>query len=118
MVIVGLIINAAIIPALTRDFLALKRRYFPGRFTNGHALDHVLVEIKGSELLQMSRSDSRNKRRQAHLFRDDLLDLVTRYGCRVVGRVWVKEHGKTLKATAKFPSSLTARTTSGSSSQT
>lgn len=102
MVIVGLIVNAAIIPALTRDFLALKRRYFPGRFIDGHALDHVLVEIKGSELLQMSRSDSRNKRRQAHLFRDDLLGLVARYDCRVVGRVWVKEHGKTLKATACY----------------
>ncbi|GAA2362922.1 hypothetical protein GCM10010404_16240 [Nonomuraea africana] len=36
MVLLGLIINGASVPALTRDFLALKRRHFPGRFANGH----------------------------------------------------------------------------------
>ncbi|GGU74301.1 DUF3800 domain-containing protein [Lentzea flava] len=102
MVILGLIIDASLVPALTRDFLALKRRHFPGRFPTGPALNHVLTEIKGSELLQMTRSDSRNKRRQAHIFRLELLDLVTRYDCKVVGRVWVKEKGKSLKVTASY----------------
>lgn len=102
MVILGLIIDASLVPAITRDFLALKRRHFPGRFPTGPALNHVLTEIKGSELLQMTRSDSRNKRRQAHIFRLGLLDLVTRYGCGIVGRVWVKEKGKSLKVTASY----------------
>ncbi|GAB3651799.1 hypothetical protein GCM10027589_08840 [Actinocorallia lasiicapitis] len=102
MVISGLIIEASQIPALTRDFLALKRRFFPGRFTHGPALDHVLTEIKGSEILQMTRSDSRNKRRQADLFRASLLDLVEGYGCRLVGRVWVKELGTSLKPEATY----------------
>jgi hypothetical protein len=56
MVILGLVVDAALVPGLTRDFLALKRRHFPGRFTAGHALDHVLVEVKGNEILQMTRS--------------------------------------------------------------
>ncbi|MEO3782359.1 DUF3800 domain-containing protein [Actinocorallia sp. B10E7] len=102
MVIGGLIIEASHVPALTRDFLALKRRFFPGRFTRSPALDHVLTEIKGSEILQMTRSPSRNKRRQADLFRTGLLDLVEGYGCRLVGRVWVKEVGKSLKPEATY----------------
>lgn len=92
MVLLGMILDSAVVPALTRDFLNLKRRHFPGRFNSGHALDHILVEVKGSEILQMTRSDSRNKRRQANRFRAELLDLVESHGCRIVGRVWVKNH--------------------------
>lgn len=90
MVLLGLITDAASIPALTRDFLNLKRRQFPGRFSTGRALDHILIEVKGSEILQMTRSDSRNKRRQADKFRQELLDLLESHDCRLVGRVWVK----------------------------
>jgi hypothetical protein len=102
MVILGLIVNAALIPALTRDFLALKRRYFPGRFLRGPALDHVLTEVKGNEILQMARSDSRNRRRQATLLRNGLLDLVDAYGGKIIGRVWVKETGKSLKPDSTY----------------
>ncbi|MEU6997473.1 hypothetical protein [Nonomuraea sp. NPDC046570] len=94
MVLLGLIVNSSSIPALTRDFLVLKRSHFPGRFTKGFALDHILVEIKGSEILQMTRDRSRNQRRKADRFRYELLDLVETYGCRLVGRVWIKEAGK------------------------
>jgi len=86
-----MILDAATVPALTRDFLDPKRRHFPGRFSSSRALDHILVEVKGSEILQMTRSDSRNKRRQADRFRTELLDLVEAHHCRVVGRVWIKE---------------------------
>jgi hypothetical protein len=97
MVILGLIMQAASIPAVTRDFLALKRRHFPGRFATGRALDHILVEVKGSELLQMTRSSRRNLRRQARRFRSELVGLLDVHGCRIVGRVWVKEPGKAMK---------------------
>lgn len=102
MVIAGLVIDASRIPPLTRDFLAFKRRFFPGRFTRGPALDHVLTEVKGSEVLQMTRSDSRNKRRQADFICSELLDLIEEYECRVIGRVWVKEAGKLLKPEATY----------------
>jgi hypothetical protein len=94
MVILGLVVNAASVPALTRDFLALKRRHFPARYASPHALDHILVEVKGSEILQMTRKSSRNPRRQAQRLRAELLDLVEAHGCRIVARVWVKEPGK------------------------
>ncbi|WP_433514003.1 DUF3800 domain-containing protein [Nonomuraea sp. CA-143628] len=102
MVLLGLIVNSASIPSLTRDFLALKRKHFPARFACGHALDHILEEIKGSEILQMTRKPSRNQRRKAHRFRQDLLDLVEAHDCRLVGRVWIKEAGKGLNPSASY----------------
>jgi hypothetical protein len=90
MVILGLVIDAALVPGLTRDFLALKRRHFPGRFRTGHALDHVLVEVKGNEILQMTRSSSRNLRRQAQRIRGELLDLAESYSLshRTLAAAW------------------------------
>ena len=102
MVIAGIVIEASQIPPLTRDFLAFKRTFFPGRFDRGPALDHVLTEVKGGEVLQMTRSDSRNKRRHADLIRSDLLALVEEYDCKLLGRIWVKESGKSLKPEATY----------------
>jgi hypothetical protein len=102
MVILGLIIDAVSVPALTRDFLALKRRHFPGRYLAGHALDHIKVEIKGSEVLKMTRSESRNARRQADRLRVELLDLVKAHGCQIVGRVWIKESAKAMNPAASY----------------
>lgn len=102
MVLLGLIVDARDVPALTRDFLALKRRHFPGRFVTGHALDHILVEIKGNEILQMTRDSSRNRRRKADRLRLELLDLLETYGCRLVGRVWIKEAGRGLNPAASY----------------
>src|SRR5262249_17270834 len=90
------------VPGLTRDFLALKRRYFPRRFNTGLALDDVLHELKGNEVLQMTRSDSRDKRRQAWRIRGALIDLVKRYDGKVVGRIWVKRAGRGLKPDATY----------------
>lgn len=102
MVILGLVADTARVPTLTRDFLALKRKHFPGRFHSGRALSHILVEIKGSELLQMTRSQSRNPRRQAQRLRADLLDLVTAHGVHLLGRVWVKVPGKSMNPVASY----------------
>jgi hypothetical protein len=102
MVLLGLIVDAASVPEITRDFLALKRQHFPGRFASPHALDHILTEVKGSEILQMTRSQSRNKRRQADRFREGLFGLVERHDCRLVGRVWIKEPGKAMDPEASY----------------
>lgn len=102
MVLVGLIADAASVPTLTRDFLALKRRHFPGRYASGYALDHILNEIKGSEVLQMTRRSGRNARRQAQRLRQELLDLLEGHGCRLIGRVWVKEPKKSLNPESSY----------------
>lgn len=102
MVVLGVIVDAALLPEVTREFLAFKRRFFPNRFDRGRALSHFLTEIKGNELLQMSRSSSRNKRQTCRRLRVALLDMLHRYGCKIVGRVWVKEPGKSLKPTETY----------------
>lgn len=102
MVILGLVVDTARVPALTRDFLALKRTHFPGRFQSGRALSHILVEIKGSEILHMTRAQSRNQRRQAQRFRADLLDLVAAHGVHILGRVWVKAPGKSMNPVSSY----------------
>jgi hypothetical protein len=106
MIILGLIVNAASVPALTRDFLALKRRHFPARYTAPHALGHILIEVKGSEILQMTRKSSRNSRRQAQRLRAELLDLVEAHGCHIVGRVWIKEPGKSMAPVPSYTYSV------------
>ena len=106
LIILGLIVNAASVPALTRDFLALKRRHFPGRYTAPHALGHILTEVKGSEILQMTRKSSRNSRRQAERLRAELLDLVEAHGCHIVGRVWIKEPGKSMAPVSSYTYSV------------
>jgi Protein of unknown function (DUF3800) len=50
----------------------------------------------------MTRSPSRNKRRKAQRFRKELLKLVTAHDCRVLGRVWVKEPGKSMAPVASY----------------
>lgn len=102
MVILGLIVAAAAVPALTRDLLALKRKHFPGKYTQGHALDHILLEIKGADVLRMTRSGSRNARRQADRLRMELLELVESHDVRIVGRVWIKEQSKCMDPAASY----------------
>ncbi|MGH7234530.1 MAG: hypothetical protein ACREF7_03765 [Candidatus Saccharimonadales bacterium] len=38
------------LPALTRDFVQLKKRFFSNAILSAHALDAILGEIKGAEL--------------------------------------------------------------------
>lgn len=96
MVIVGVIVSAEVMPALTRDFLALKREHFPEDFARVPPRYHILTEVKGSYIQWLTRSKSRDKRRRAQRFRKGLLDLTERHGCKVVGRIWVKKPGEGL----------------------
>ena len=85
------IVNQADVTKLTRDFLSLKRHYFPGRLSNGrHRLSDILEEIKGAELRTMVRSPSRRKRRTALLYLRDVLGLLEGVDGRILGRVWIK----------------------------
>jgi Protein of unknown function (DUF3800) len=85
------IVNQADVAKLTRDFLSLKRHYFPGRLSDGrHRLSDILAEIKGAELRTMVRSPSRRKRRTALLYLRDVLQLLEGVDGRILGRVWVK----------------------------
>lgn len=92
----GLVVDAKALPALTRDFIALKCRHFPAKFASGKSLDHILTEVKGTQILKLTRSSSRNQRRQAAIFRNELLSILEHHECLIMGKAWVKADGTTL----------------------
>ena len=92
----GVAVRSDLLPQLTRDFLALKRRWFGGRMKSPHLLDDVLVEIKGAELRTMVRQSHRQRRR-AIQFLDGLLTLLEANDARIIGRAWIKAIGVPLQ---------------------
>lgn len=108
LVIVGLIVDAAKVRALTLDFLNLKRRYFPKKFSNSnHQLDDVLVEIKGSDLRSTIRKHGEHA--DATLkFIDGTLDLLRTNEARLFASVWVKGIGKPIDSRAIYTTSIQA----------
>jgi len=92
--IAGVFIEASHIPGITQDFLALKRRYFPGiTGATSHAMDDMRVEIKGSYLRREIRWGNRNRRRHAFGYIDGLFNLLDHHHACLVARVWIKAVG-------------------------
>jgi hypothetical protein len=100
-------VDASILPQLTRDFLALKRRYFRGRMKSLHLLDDILVEVKGAELRTMVRNGHRARRRAIQFFHE-LLQLLEGSHAQLFGRVWVKQPGIPLDGKAVITFSIQA----------
>jgi hypothetical protein len=105
LVIAGLIVPEDAVPELTRSFLSLKRKYFPGLFHSPHLLDDVREEIKGSDLRSAIRK--RGMRATAQMrFIDDTLKLIEHYSCRIVGSIWIKGVGRPVKAREIYTTSI------------
>ena len=98
MAFAGLVVRAEVLRPLTADFLDLKRRFFPGAVTR--RLDHILVEVKGSDLRRHMRSPPRRRRRHTIGVLDRVLGLIEKYEVRLVGRVWVKAATEALEPQA------------------
>ncbi len=96
MAIAGVILDDGDLHHIMKEFLGIKTTFFPGRFPrHRHSLDCMLDEIKGSDVRRAIRGKHRQSR-QATTFLGAVLDLMTRYRARVVGRVWIKEPNKAL----------------------
>lgn len=97
MVIAGVVFDHQSLPALTDQFLKLKAQFYPGKVQGtAHLLDYVLAEVKGADVRSALRSPSRNKRRHAIGFLDNLVKLLATHDARLVGRVWIKAIGAAL----------------------
>jgi hypothetical protein len=108
LVIGGLIIDQTKIHALTHDFLALKRRYFPALLpVTDPYLHWVLPEIKGADLRRQLRGN-RDERRHATGFLDRLFELLRTHDARLIGRVWVKQPAAPFDGRAVYTSSVQA----------
>lgn len=99
LVLGALIIDANHIQPLTKEFISLKRKFFPNKFKDiKHDLDALQEEIKGSDI----RSDIRKNTLQSKIvdhhfkFLDAVFVLVRKYDARLISRIWVKGFGAQL----------------------
>lgn len=94
-VICGVIVAEARIADLTLDFLHVKRRFYPAvEKASKHFLDSVLVEVKGGDLRKRAASERRRQWRHAIGFLDHCLRILEDHEARLVGRVWIKDIGR------------------------
>ncbi len=100
MVFAGLIVELSALRSLTADFLALKRRFYPGAASR--YLDYVLMEIKGGALRRALREGGHRERSHALGVLDGVVRLIERHGVWLVGRMWVKAPTKSLGPDATY----------------
>lgn len=103
-VVAGIIVPADNIAALTADFLALNRRFFPGRASQH--LDYVLNEVKGALLRRNARSGRRRERRHAIQVLSGVVDLIEKHDARLLGRIWIKEPTEPLRSRPTYTFSI------------
>jgi hypothetical protein len=105
--IAGLVVNHACLHQLTRDFLQLKRRFFPAARPPGAMhLEWVLYEVKGADLRKQAVDPSHRKRRHALGFLDSFVALLETHQVRVLGRIWIKGIGTPFDGRAVYTSSM------------
>lgn len=86
----------------TRDFLAVKSRFNP-------SISHLEIarhEIKGADLRRDIRNGNRNLRRRSFGFLDKSLELMNRYGIKLVARIYVKQPTAAFDGKAVYTSSV------------
>jgi hypothetical protein len=110
LVIGGLIVNHPSLPALTHDFLALKRNLYPGlaRHSWHHYHAPIAHETKGSELRKHIARGTRAESRHAIRFLDAVRDLPFKHHVELIARVWVKSIGQQFLGLPVYSSSVQA----------
>lgn len=92
-VIAGIIVYQPILHSLTIDFLNWKRKYFPNIANSRYPHNHIISEIKGSDIRKGIKLSGK-KRKYSLLVIDEYLKILERYGVNIIGRVWVKGIGQ------------------------
>jgi hypothetical protein len=116
LVVAGVAFDQTCIRQLTYDYLALKKRFFPGSQINSGSppisrappnfLDWVLPEIKGATLRRNVATGNRNQRRHALLFMGRVLSLLTSHNARIMGRVLIKGIATPIAGRAVYSSAI------------
>jgi hypothetical protein len=102
MAIVGLIVDASLISQATNQLLQAKVTYFPEKCQSPMFLDHILSEVKGSDLRASLRSSSRNIRRHAKGYLDRIVEILEQRQIGIIGRVWIKAIGQSLDPVGSY----------------
>lgn len=93
--ITALFVNHAEIRQLTKDFIALKMKFFPGMFAKiNHDLDALMIEIKGAEIKKVLRRGDIKKVQHHQKFLDAIFALLEDRNVRLVSRIWIKGIGQ------------------------
>lgn len=105
--IVGVIIESSELSAISREFIDLKKSFFPGLSPRNQNHHWVLREIKGSDLIRTLRPGAtRNERRHTLTFLDSALRLLESHDAKLVGRVWVKKMATPFREMNAYTSSI------------
>lgn len=100
----GLIAPLQTVPAITRQFLELKREFNPSIAAQlKHDLDIILYEVKGSSLKRDIRSNRSTKRR-AFGFLDKIFNIIEHHNCHIIARCHVKGFDKEFDGQAIYTS--------------
>jgi hypothetical protein len=96
LIIGALFIDTKKLPAITADFMQLKRVFYPREVqrVGTNNFDALLLEIKGSTHITSvvrKKTVRHPSAKRALLFLDGVLDLCIRHQVRLVGRTWIKE---------------------------
>jgi len=104
--LLGLALDSAYVADITRDYLEVKRRFFPGLHQAAHNLDGIKVEIKGSEIRKNIANGNRSSRRAAFGFLDKIFELVNKYDGCAFGRLYIKGIGSNFNGRSVYTSSM------------
>lgn len=105
--VLGLALEQHRVEALTRGWVSLKRRFFPGLCPrHGNVWDWQTAEVKGTDLRRAFRSSDRRERRATVGLLDRMLDLIERHNGRFGARVWIKPPGGPFDGRAVYTSSV------------
>ena len=93
-VIAGVSLPEAELDAITKEWLELKRRFYPNVVSKlaGGWLDAILYDIKGANLRRGFQANAtRRQRKHALGIISGTLTILEAHGGKVIGRVWVKQ---------------------------
>lgn len=96
LVISALFVDGARLKNLTEEFILLKKRFFPTKFSSlTHDLDALIKEIKGDELRKTIRDNSFSsaKAQTVLKFIDSIFSLLKKHEVKIASRIWVKSIG-------------------------
>lgn len=105
-VLVGLSVAAARQKSLSMEFIRLKQEFEPHLLAPESRLtDSIQFEVKGSTLRADLRrtGGGRNRRRRAIGFLDKTIRLLEDHGCRLMGKVQIKEQDRVYRDADIYP---------------
>ena len=109
LVIAGLFVDKDRLEGLTHDFLNAKYRFFPGLpYRSTNYLDRIITEIKGSDLRRNVTRGTRDQRRHALGFLDQIVSILKQHNVQLVARIWVKGLGQPFVGRSVYTSSIQA----------